>query len=443
MDMDWTNVWVYDAGYRMLTGDPVLLATRLGFGTALVDHAMSNQHKPNRGMLEAKTDSTARSMAAVGSLSWRLGERSVLETGLDVTRLTRDAKRTRLVVASGQQQQDRLWPDARQRMTGAFAELRWHPAGTVRVRAGGRVDHVRSTAYGIDEPGMGGVPIRDAYTRFYGASAADGDGDEVVTAGNLLIDWTFRDGLSAYGGAGTSARPAGITERYFAFAPAPGGYQVGNPQLAPERKNTLVWGARWRLPMVNLGLSSHASRVSNYILPTIVARQDVNSDGSEDLIRGFRNVDATLFGGELQVEPHLTKQISLPTSFAVVYGHNTTDDRPLPEIPPWELEVALRGDFEASLPWWAEVGGRCVGEQDRVDAEFGENSTPGFFVAEVRAGVRLFERFDLEGAIENVFNANYHEHLTRESVFTVGGLNANGEIPAPGRSVHVGVRALL
>jgi outer membrane receptor protein involved in Fe transport len=94
-----------------------------------------------------------------------------------------------------------------------------------------------------------------------------------------------------------------------------------------------------------------------------------------------------------------------------------------------------------ALPWWAELGGRWVGEQDRVDPEFGEDATPGFFVVHVRAGAQLFERLDLEASVENLLDETYHEHLTRESVFATGGLTAGGEIPAPGRSVHIGLRA--
>ena len=213
--------------------------------------------------------------------------------------------------------------------------------------------------------------------------------------------------------------------------------------MAQETKYTVVWGTAWRRDELELTLDSYAAWVDDFILPTTIAREDVNGDGSEDRVRGFHSVEATLLGGEAGIVPRLTRELSVPTSFAVVYGQNETDGRPLPEIPPWELRTALRADFAMAFPWWAEVGARWDGKQTRVDEAFGEDATPAFIVAHLRAGATILDHFELAGAIENLLDAEYHEHLTREAVFAQGGLTQNGEIPAPGRSAHARVRAWL
>jgi iron complex outermembrane receptor protein len=443
MDLDWTDAWIYDAGYRVAVDDPNLMSARVGFGTARISHAMSNRHKPNRAMLEAATASESRSLAGVASLTWRLAERAALETGVDTTRLERDALRTRRMVATDRMATDHLWPDARQWTSGFFAELRWAAAGPLFVRLGGRADYVHSSALGAADPGLGGAPIHASYARFYGARVADVVAQEIAGAGNLVVRYELAPEIETELGAGVATRPAGLTERYFAFAPAPGGFMVGNPTLRAEQKRSLVWSASWRMPAMDLDVGIHASQIRDYVLTTTIAQQDVNGDGVVDRVRGFQNVDAVLMGGEVAAEPRLTSFLSLPTSFAVVQGQNTTLDRPLPEIPPWVLASALRVSLGRSYPWWGQVGGRYVAEQDRIDVAFGENATPAHFTVHVRGGVRFFEGWDLEAAVENVLNEDYHDHLTRESAFTVGALTQGGEIPAEGRSLHLGIRAQL
>ena len=443
MDLDWTNAWIYDAGYRVTVDDPILRGARVGFGTAWISHAMSNRHKPNRAALEAETASESRSLAGVASLTWRLADNAALETGADTTRLDRDALRTRRMATTDSVATDHLWPDARQWTSGFFAELRWLPARPIFVRLGGRADYVHSSALGAGDPGLGGAPIHAAYARFYGADVADVVAQEIAGAGNLVLRYELAPEIETELGAGVATRPAGLTERYFAFAPAPGGFMVGNPTLRAEQKRSLVWTTSWRFPTIDLDVSIHASQIKDYILTTTIAQQDVNGDGVVDRVRGFENVDAVLMGGEVVAEPRLTDFLSLPTSFAVVRGQNITLDRPLPEIPPWELASALRVSWGQSHPWWTQVGGRYVAEQDRIDIAFGENATPAHFTVHVRGGVRLFERWDLEAAVENALNEDYHEHLTRESVFAVGALTQGGEIPAEGRSFHLGMRAQL
>lgn len=441
MDLDWTDAWLYDTSYAVAVDDPVLEAAELGFATSFIDHAMSNLHKPNRAQLFADTDSRVRGVGGAAKLSWRLGARTTLETGLDATRVLRDAVRHRTLVASGQRFRDHVWPDTRQHTVGGFAEVRTRPVAPLTLRVGARVDHVASSALAAQEPGPGGTPILEQYGRFYGTDAERSIDNEVVGAANALAEWTFGPGISSYFGAGVNSRAAGATERYFAFSPAPGGYQVGSPALAPERKTAVEWGGRWQWDWMSFASSAYLHRYRNYILSTTLAREDVNGDGTPDLVRGFRNVSARLLGGELEFVPRWGDHFSVPVSFSVVYGENVSDQRPLPEIPPWELAVALRTAHSTPVPWWAELGTRVVGPQDRIDPEFPEDRTPAFSVMHLRAGAGPWHALQIEAGIENLLDADYHEHLTREAVMAAGDLAPGDEIPAPGRSFNLGVRA--
>jgi iron complex outermembrane receptor protein len=239
---------------------------------------------------------------------------------------------------------------------------------------------------------------------------------------------------------GIVSRPAGVTERYFAFAPAPGGYLLGNPALDAERKVEFDIGARWYRRAFVAAVSFFHHTVSDYILQTAVDRQDINGDGTEDTIRGFVNTDARLYGGEAAILTRPREHWSIPCSLAWVRGCDRDNDRPLPEIPPLEGRAAVRADYGERHAWWAELGGRFAAEQTRVDETFPEDETPAFAVWHLRGGVELTGWLELRAGVENLFDAEYHEHLTREAMMPVGDLMPGDEIPAPGRSFHLSLR---
>lgn len=441
MDLVETDAWTYDAGYRIEVDDPVLKTARLGFGTQRVDHVMSNERKPNRNVLAARTDSRVRAYAGVASLTWALGRDTSLETGADVTVLRRDAQRVRLMVMSGQSFDDALWPDARQRDLGSFAQLTSMLADRWRLRVGARVDQVASSAGKWDAAGMGAATVADGFVRFYGEGADRPARSEVLGGGNAVVTYRFAQHGETWLGAGRVARAGGITERYFAFSPAPGGFQVGNPAVDAEKKNEVEAGARFSHDLGRVRASIFYHAFDDYILPTTLTQLDVNGDGTPDRIRGFRNVGARMVGGEVSGRVRIGSLVSVPASFAAVRGDNTTDDRPLPEVPPWEARAALRVSHGEDSHVWGQLGGRVAGAQRRVDPAFGEDETDGFFTLHLRAGARIARLgLEVEAGVENLLNRTYHEHLTREAMLPVGGLAAGDEVPAPGRSAHVGAR---
>ena len=109
-----------------------------------------------------------------------------------------------------------------------------------------------------------------------------------------------------------------MTERYFAYAPAPGGYQVGNPALDPEAKHEVDVGFEYNAERLRLACSLFAARVEDYIYNSVVDRFDVNGDGTPDRIRGFENLDASFVGGEISGDLNVTAGLTLPFSVAYV-----------------------------------------------------------------------------------------------------------------------------
>jgi iron complex outermembrane recepter protein len=440
MDLDESDFWLYTTGYRIRPTNGTIEEVKMSAGVQQIDHLMSNREKPNRGMVEAQTPSDSDSYSGSAIVTFRISPAVSLKTGSDYYQVNRDAVRTRRLVMTGQVFEDHIWPDVTQTDWGGFAEVQARLWTSCDLRLGARVDQVSSRADAADASSLMMQTVRQQYVRFYGPSAADVNKDETLGSGNIVLTWQPEPWIESFVSAGIATRAAGVTERYFAFAAAPGGYLVGNPTLDPEQKFSLEWGMGLNQRWGEADLTLFHNWVTDYILQTQIDRIDVDGDGRTDLVRGFRNVDARLYGLELRLQLRVGDHWSIPLSASYVRGKNTTDDKDLAEIPPLEGSAAVRADYGDRNPWWVQVGGRFVDKQRKIDPDFPEDETSGFAVFHLRGGVLFVAGITFEIGVENLFDTDYNEHLTREAYFTQGGLIAGDEVPAPGRTLYGSVR---
>jgi iron complex outermembrane receptor protein len=450
MDTETTDVSVTYAGYSY-EPEPNgrrFLGLKFRAATGSTDHLMSNRWKPNRMMLQAATVSEANTASGAVDSHWWVGHDARLQAGIDWFQLDRDALRQRTIVMSGASFYDHLWPDVSQEDLGLYAEFTATPDNRLTVRAGVRHDRVSSSAAAADDPGIAAGTIRENFVRFYGDAAGITDRDERLFSGNVQAAVTGPEGWSFHAGVGQVSRAAGMTERYFAFAPSPGGFSVGNPALEAEVKGELSAGIRYDGSRISAGFTIYHDSVRDYIKPTVLEDRvnDWNGDGMPDRVSGFRNVDATLTGGELAGVIKAFQSLSFPVAIAWVRGEY--DGLPLPEIPPLEGKLAARFSFAAERSGWVELAARMVARQDRVDPDFAvpvppgfrENVTPGYAVLRLRAGIRLFGQLQLEAGVENLTDKLYHDHLSREVLMASGDLTPGSELIQPGRSFYTRAR---
>lgn len=440
MDNIATDFWVHNAGWRATRSAGLLRRFAVTAGISRVDHFMDNSQKPNRRMMAAETTSRTRSGAVhvvfdlVPGNAWRL------TSGLSLTRLTRDAIRTRLVLADSARFHDRLWPDAVQLSLGGHAALEHEITDGIALTLTGRADVVDSRARAADAADLGGLTVREHYVRFYGLDAARTDQTETLGQIRLGLGGEPRPGRTWFVRGGLSTRAGGITERYYAFGPAPGGFQVGNPTLAAEKKWEGECGVTASGSLMTISVSAFRAHVADFILPTIVDRRDVNDDGRDDTIKGFSNVDATLTGAELGWELRPAPAIAIPLTLSYVRGRNTSADRDLPEMPPLFGDAEIRWRVARPASVWLRGGCTFAADQDHVDPEFGEDRTGGYAVWHVGAQGSPGRGWRLGLVVDNLLDRQYHDHLTREAVLPVGDLTAGQEVPAPGRRVTLTAR---
>ncbi len=396
-----------------------------------VYHLMDNYSLRPDPMTRMRTPSDSLSYG--GRLQGELfaGTATAWTVGLDYRFSNREAERfSDMMSTRVDTLQAIMWPDVDQAEMGVFAEMEHELGPRDRLRAGLRYDQVTAEAGRTDDATDAGTTPNDLYQQFYGTTA-----DE-QTEGNVggLLRYAHdlgASGVTLHGTLSRSMRTADATERFIAgngtMMMDP---WVGNPDIDPEQHHQAEVGLTWASERSRVAASVYYNDVTDYILT------DKIDDGTGTLATGYRNVDATLYGGELSATAGLGAGFSARATAAYVHGDNDTDDDPLPQIPPLEGTVGL--DYE-SARWEAGAEVRMVDEQTRVDLDSGQDlqETPGYAVVNLRAAVHVTPSATVKLGADNLLDKNYSEHINRVDPNTGQGLLVN----EPGRSIWAKVQA--
>lgn len=223
--------------------------------------------------------------------------------------------------------------------------------------------------------------------------------------------------LTAYAGFGHVERSADWWERYYTF------------DVNPETVNqvdlgAIVHGQKWR---GSLG-AFHAA-YDDYILRDTTSGTTVS-----------RNIEARVTGFELDASYTVTPSLKLNGSLVYAYGDNLTDGLPLAQMPPLEFRANLQyddGTYVAGLVF------RAATEQDRVAVGQGNiigtdtGATDGFVTFGLNAGWRPTPTVLLLAGVDNLFDAEYSEHVSKgvDPTLALLGYDTNSvRINEPGRT---------
>lgn len=287
-------------------------------------------------------------------------------------------------------------PDARFSDTGLFAEATF-PAGTQqRVVAGARVDRASATDQRLTTGGMMPMPNPTANQRRR----------DTLGAGFVRFEREM-ESVAVYAGVGTVERYPDYWELFSADMAMMGSV---NPFSAvrPERTTQLDVGAQYVRDTVNAWVSLYAGRVDDFLLFRY------SEGGMMGPSSQVTNIDARIRGGELGAAWRPSPRWKLQGSLAQAWGQNTTDDRPLPQMPP--LEARLSADYTRGA--WS-IGGlwRVVAAQGRVSVDEGNvvgrdlDPSKGFGIVSLNGAYRFGAAVRLTAGIDNVFDRRYAEHL--------------------------------
>jgi len=252
--------------------------------------------------------------------------------------------------------------------------------------------------------------------------------------GRYESDWAGEVG-TAYVGLGHVERVADYWER--TRSSVAGGTTAASSSFFtnPEKTTQLDVGTSWRSGALTTSTSLFYGKVSDYIL--IKWANGLTVYGTAQT----RNINVTTMGGEADLTYRLQESLQANATLSYVYATNDTDGVPLAQQPPLELRLGANYDDKKFLlgALW-----RLVAAQDRYDVGSGNivfngmdyGSTAGFGVFSVNGGWRPAKQSLLTIGVDNVFNQNYNEALSRGFGAAVAGytMPSNTRISEMGRN---------
>jgi iron complex outermembrane receptor protein len=315
--------------------------------------------------------------------------------------------------------------DARFAQAGAFAEATWTCTPGRRLYAGARLDRweVTDSRAAVAISMMSTAPNpRAGHTRT--SELASG----FVRAEQ---DLAGRD-ATLFAGFGRSQR----FPDYWELIKNESAASVTALGTRPETTGQFDAGAILRRGPVDFTVSVFATAIDDYILVQSGVTKPSGMMGTRSAVI-TRNVDATTRGGEAGLVWRFAEGWKLDTSLAYVHGENDTDARPLAQMPPLESRLAIA--YEQPR-WSAGALLRAAAEQDRIAVNQGNivgqdiGPSDGFTVCSLHASWKPTARARLSAGVDNLFDENYAEHISRAGS-AVSGFVQTTRVNEPGRNL--------
>ncbi len=388
--------------------------------TSFVDHLMNNmlKHQEPR-MLNAETKAQTHNYGARTEGIWQTGN-TKLYGGIDFKNEGATGLRTREFLMgpnAGNTLVDKVWQKGSINKLGLFGEYHLS-SNRFHYVLSGRLDYNHSD---IGDPG----------SEF--SSVYDETGVSHINPGlSVGIQKLFGQAIKATLWLGRAQRSGSLTERFINYFPVGlDPYEMlGNPQLKPEVNYQTDLGFEWTKNKAAINVDFFAAYLEDYIssvIDTTLSSRLPSSPG----VRRFVNIhEAFKSGFELRWVQQLPMGMQQSLAIAYTYAQDLDRKEPLPEIAPLDLRYVLAGSYLKDK-LHVEVVFRYVMKQSRISKEYGESITPSFTIMDVKAGYRFFDRLSAHIGVNNLFDQNYYEHLSRSVSATVE------PIYAPGRNIFV------
>jgi iron complex outermembrane receptor protein len=307
------------------------------------------------------------------------------------------------------------WPDIQRNVAGFYNETSWKINKSTSLNGGLRLE--ANKAEMKSELGERQFSVFN-----YGAPT----GGKLLVNATMGLEQLFPGNFSLNASAAYGERMPNESEQFgFYLYNVYDGYDyVGRTNLNSEKSTQGELTIRYEHEKVAVGITGFYYHFSRYIMgitdPTL-SPMTLGANG----VKVYENLDnADLAGIESQITLNMG-HFEVLNIAKVVYG-NTIDNQPLPLIPPFKnnLNMALHAGHSWHL--FAEM--EASSAQNRINESFGETPTQGYWIANARIEKTFLTNFTAikaSAAIDNIFDANYSEHLDW------------GNIPRMGRNIHL------
>lgn len=188
---------------------------------------------------------------------------------------------------------------------------------------------------------------------------------------------------------------------------------VGNPNLSPETNRQVELGIKNQSYIssdsnirFDYGLSLYYSDLSNFI--TAVKDESLKKNPKQRVKRFINIKNAYKTGFEAFLNMDFARSLKLETGVSYVYSRNKDFNESLPLTPPFTGNIKLKYNQDK---WLVAIKLNAVSEQSEIAKSFGENTTPGYATTDIEAVWKPYKGFSLGGAMLNIFDVTYHNHL--------------------------------
>ena len=277
----------------------------------------------------------------------------------------------------------------------AYEEIAW-PHFT--FQAGGRLDYATFT------PQASALPDRD-FTEFSGS------------VGLLFRPSAAEDRLTLAVSLARAVRHPALEEMYF-FGEHPGNlaFEIGNPNLEPERAAGVDVSLRWRYARVSGEFTYFFNNISDFIVRRELTNEEFgarfpDAENNEGFpVVEFVSADSRFQGVEAHADVTVRPWLFAEVGFDWVRGEQNATDDPLPRIPPLRVRTGLRYQRSA-----LQIGGEimAVARQDRI---FGaETETPGYALLKLFAAYSFVSgeaTSTITARLDNLTDRLYRNHLS-------------------------------
>lgn len=392
-----------------------------------VDHLMTNEHRPNFMMVEARTPVNSWVYGGKAEFTIKIANQSKLFVGADANLIDRKGNRIRVVkIMNGMTLPtpktfvDKVWQDASLNDIGVFTQGKFKVNNYFSISSGIRADFVSTS---IDDAAA------DFEALYRGTIPSE---NEVNVSGNISFKYQ-QNGFQTQLAFGRGVKTASMIERYinhFNVGVDPYEY-VGNPNLKPEVNNQIEWSFSKILSHFKLSGTIFHSFLEDYIsaeVNTNIPRKFMPTT-PPIYTKQFVNLNkASQTGFEFNMDYKASQNLKFTSSISYTRAENEDLNEPLPQIPPF---MAILGAKYENSKFWFALNSRLVAKQNRISSSFMETESPGFGTMNFRAGFEPIHNLTVGFAALNIFDKAYYEHLN----YSFKGSNTlSGKILEPGRN---------
>jgi iron complex outermembrane receptor protein len=250
--------------------------------------------------------------------------------------------------------------------------------------------------------------------------------------------------LSFSAGVGLKTRAPSYQERYL-WTPmestgglADGHTYIGDMNLKSETAYQVDLGLTYQDEKLMLAPHIFYQSIDDYIQGTPMGMADMSAKMLANMMSGdtnplkFSNVDAELYGIDLNGYYHISEQIELSTIISYVQGERRDIDDNLYRIAPLNGQVNLRYSGD---DWMVKTSLVMAAKQSDISSTNNEQKTSGYGVINIDAQYFVNNDLAIRLGVDNILDKNYQNHL--------GGYNRvkGTEIPVMSRLPSEGVSA--